>query len=326
MPSRREFCAMLSTLAAATLIPRRTLLARFQARSLSWVELRPNAWLIGEGGGNCLLIRTPDGPILCDSKLAGVADELRDLVAEQTGSMPKLLINTHHHADHTGGNFIVGENAKIIAHRNLAPRLKDTIDSRIAPGLRRRAQQLRDAGRDEAASALEKRIEALKVADFAADVEFEDEHEVTFGGVRIELRHYGRGHTDNDIVMIVPEWNILHMGDLIFHELHPFIDRGARATTRGWQQCLAEAKKLCNEQTLVIPGHGKTTDRSGLDQMSAYFDTLRAFVKAQIDAGKSRDQITAMNVDAFAGRGFERMQPVALGVVYEELMEGKAES
>jgi glyoxylase-like metal-dependent hydrolase (beta-lactamase superfamily II) len=321
MLARREFMQMIGMLSLATLTPARLLLAQAQQGALTAKKLRDTAWFIEGGGGNCLLLETPDGPILCDAKTATAATDLRDETVRLAGRLPKLLINTHHHHDHIGGNFLLAEQATVIAHKNLKPRIRATLEGSILPALRRQVEELKRAGRADESAALGIRIGKLSVSDFAATEEIAGEYEQTFGGVKIRLLYYGPAHTDNDIVMFLPELNILHMGDLLFHELHPYIDRAAGATTSGWQSALAEAMKLCNDETIVIPGHGEVTDRSGLKGQDAYFIELRCFVREQIKAGKAREEIVQMDVPAFEDRGFERVQPVALGVMYDELTE-----
>jgi len=322
MSTRREFMQMVGMLSLATLTPVRILLAQARQEALTARKLRENAWFIEGGGGNCLLLKTPDGPILCDAKTATAAMDLHDQTIKLASSLPKLLINTHHHYDHIGGNFLLAEHAEVIAHKNLKPRIEKTLQQSILPALRRQVAELKQAGRADEAANLGLRIGKLSVRDFAAAQEIDERHEQTFGGVKIRLSHYGPAHTDNDIVMFLPELNILHTGDLIFHELHPYIDRAAGATTSGWRAALAQAMKLCNDETIVIPGHGEVTDRSGLKAQDAYFVELRRFVREQIDAGRTREEIVAMKIPAFEGRGFEQVQAVALGVMYDELTEG----
>lgn len=322
MSTRREFMQMIGMLSLATFTPARILLAQARQEALTARKLRENAWFIEGGGGNCLLLKTPDGPILCDAKTATAAIDLRDETIRLASSLPKLLINTHHHHDHIGGTFLLARQAAIIAHKNLKPRIEKTLQQSILPALRRQVTELRQAARADEAADLGMRIGKLSIKDFAATQEIGEAHEQTFGGVKIRLFHYGPAHTDNDIVMLLPELNILHTGDLVFHELHPYIDRPAGATTSGWRSALAQAMKLCKEETIVIPGHGEVTDRSGLKAQDDYFIELRRFVEEQIKAGGTREEIVAMKVPAFEGRGFEEVQPVALGVMYDELTEG----
>ncbi|MHC5023752.1 MAG: MBL fold metallo-hydrolase [Planctomycetota bacterium] len=301
MINRRHFCLTSAAgLVAAALDP--AALARLvrQDEGLTVRDLRDGAWAIEGQGGNSLLLATGDGPVLVDTKVATAGDALHAAVRRQLERSPALVINTHHHADHVGGNFVFSKQSRIVAHVNVRARLANTLDTRIRGGLGARGTK-------------------LTVDDFNADREVSDELILDRGGVELRLYHYGFGHTDNDVVVFLPEQNILHMGDLVFHELHPFIDVAARATTVGWQKSLAKAQELCDEETILIPGHGAITDRTGLTKMSAYFDELREIVRQAIANGRTREEVIALKPEPFKTRGFEQMQTRALGVVYDEL-------
>jgi cyclase len=326
MPSRRSFLIVCGVAAAASVLPRRVLARQSGEVALHARHVRPNHWVITEGGGNALLIATADGPVLIDSKLATAADVLVNVTAAALEGasiapphVPRLLINTHHHADHIGGNFIFDPRPQIIAQANLRPRVESTLNERVRPALAQRAASLRNAGDQERADALALRAHKLTTADFAPDRAFETELTVEHGGAKFELRHFGPGHTDNDAVIFIPHANILHAGDLVFHRWHPFIDLAAGATTVGWQNSLRQALKLCNDQTLVIPGHGETADRAAIQRQIDYFDTLRAVVKQAIDQGRTREQVAALDPPEFTDFQDVRLRPVALGAMHDEL-------
>jgi cyclase len=314
--NRRAFCVLAGASVGSLLLPR-PLLAQDEP-ALTVKKLRDNAWAIIGGGGNALLLQTGDGPILIDTKVAPVADELFDAVVTHGESAPRILINTHHHADHIGGNYRFtreDRNPVIHGHRNLPPRIKDTLDARIRPAL------LGDAPSEERKAM----VEALGEKDFAPTHTFSNRHTIEHGGLTLKLRHDSEAHTDNDAVIRIDELNIVHMGDLVFHELHPYIDRDAGADTKRWQTFLRRAHDWCDTDTIVIPGHGKITDITALHAMSQYFDQLREVVQSAIDQGKDRDAIARMEPEVFADRGFERMRSLCLTVMFDELTAAPAE-
>ncbi|MEM7228287.1 MAG: MBL fold metallo-hydrolase [Planctomycetota bacterium] len=316
--NRRQFC--LAT-AAAVLMPAPTLVARRrQDAGLQIIELRENVWAITGGGGNSLLMTSDAGPVLIDTKVADVAYALADTVRTtldgQTDDL--TIINTHHHYDHVGGNFAFQSSPAhidIIAHQNLAARVPATIDDRIKPALARMAGR---AEGDERTKIMDQ-LDAMNPRNIAATHAYEKAMTLDRGNATLQLHHAHNGHTDNDTIIYLEEHNVLHMGDLMFHELHPFIDRPAGANTMLWQQFLAKAMDYCDADTIVIPGHGDITDRSAIPMMIEYFDVLRDTVRDAIAAGKTRDDISAMTPDVFASRGFERMMPGCLGSMYDEL-------
>lgn len=323
MLTRRRFCLTAGALAAfgasaaSTARGARRALAPFET-----VEVRPGVWAIIGQGGNALLIESSEGPILVDAKVGAAAASLREVTIDLGERAPTLLVNTHHHADHTGGNFAFSGGAKLIAQANLEPRLADTVATRIKPGLERHIETLRDEGRATLAATLQRRLGALGPADFDPDQVVERELDIAHGGKQVVLRHFGPGHTDNDLVVFFPEQNVLHAGDLLFHEMHPFIDRRARASVEGWQQALGAMGALCNDATIVVPGHGAITDASGLVKQHRYFGWLRAVVRGGMVAGKSRDEIMELKPRQFQGLAGERRRAGALGAMYDELSDG----
>ena len=76
------------------------------------------------------------------------------------------------------------------------------------------------------------------------------------GGRRIELRHLGRGHTDNDIVVIVPDADVLFAGDLVEAGAPPFFGDGYPIE---WPATVERMVELVTGA--VVPGHGDVGDR-----------------------------------------------------------------
>lgn len=326
MPTRREFCQIATVLAAATLIPERLLLARMQKGELTIKALSGTAWLIAGGGGNVLVFKTGIGTVVVDAKVAGVASEFEERLKETTPRHVSTLINTHHHADHIGGNFIFHGKSRVIAHKNLKPRIANALENRIRPALKAQVKAMREAGDEESAKKLAEREKGLTIEHFAASREVGSALNLAFAGVEVVLKHYGPGHTDNDLVVWIPTLNILHAGDLLFHNMYPYIDRPAGATTVGWQRAVRIAAALCDEETIVIPGHGEVGDKSLFDKQIRFFDDLRALVRSAMDAGEARDEIIKLKPEPFAGLGLSQLREQALGAMYDELAEQGSDS
>lgn len=323
--NRRAFGAGLAGLAATLLIPRRVLACAVSRSSITVQELRTGVWVLSQRGGrgktagNALLIATEDGPVLVDTMFGSMSDDLLSDVVRLGGRGPTAIINSHHHPDHTGGNFIFTPKPRIIAHANLAPRLSNTIETQIKPMVVQQARALRARGDVDQAQELLSRAATFRVDDFAPTQTLTDELKLTIGGVDIEIHHLGAAHTDNDIIVMVPGHGIVHMGDLLWTGLHAFIDRSSGASAAGWQAALAKADSLLSAGSIVVPGHGTLTDRTALPVQSAYFDQLRDVVSAAIDEGRTRDEIRAMKPDVFRDLGFKQLEPKCLDAMYDEL-------
>ena len=323
MINRRGFCLSVGALGVGAAWPGRAMAWLGSNDGFKPTEIKSGMWALMEQGGNVLLIRTKDGPAIIDAKFVHTGPDLLAETRTLAGDAPTLLINTHHHADHTGGNWVFKKNARIIAHKNLDARIDAGAQKERA---RSNVEQLRSqssgAAKIEAAEATLKKIETLTNQDFTSEQQIGDLLNLRHGGVEMNLYHYGNGHTDNDVVVFLPKHNILHMGDLLFHKVHPFIDRKAKANTVSWQHSVREAMKLCNDQTLVIPGHGELTDKAGLEGQIAYFDTLRKIVGTAIDAGKTREEIVQLDPPQLKDYAVKSLRRSALGAMHDELKAG----
>jgi cyclase len=329
--TRRDFCKLFALLALGSAVPRRAcarLLAPLQQKARFANKSVPgNGIVIGslQDGGNVLAMPSESGPIIIDAKFAHTAPDLLSDINALLSANPALLINTHHHADHSGGNWAFKPLAKIAAHKNFNARLSANLERYVKQAEARAAELARsdaDQATIQAANDLVTKIKGMTSDNFAASRQLPDGVSVLdHGGVTMHVYHFGNGHTDNDLVVHIPKHNILHMGDLLFNNVHPFIDRSAKANTLQWQRSLRETLKLGDDQTVVIPGHGELTDKKALTRQIEYFDQLRDFVTKAIREGKSKEAIAGMTPDAFKSYGFEQLQSQALTAMYEEISE-----
>jgi cyclase len=332
MQTRRDFMIASGLMMSSAVLPRRAMAAWLDSKTTLTskpIEGLRGGFFVGslEEGGNVLALATEAGPVVIDAKHAYMASDLLGDIKTLTNAPPALLINTHHHADHSGGNWMFNSTGvKIIAHKNLNPRIPANLERHISMAQGHIEELKRDASDPVKLKAAEETvatIKSLKSEDFAAKQELNDGVTVIeHGGLRIEAYHYGSGHTDNDLVVFIPKHNLLHMGDLLFNNLHPFIDRSAKANSAGWQNSVKQAMKLGDDKTIVIPGHGEIADKTALPKQIEYFDQLRDIVENAIKEGKSKETIAAMKPEAFNGRGFEQLQGMALSAMYDEVSEG----
>jgi len=333
---RREFSTTMALAAAAGLVrPRATFGLGQQATVFDWRPINDSMRVAFGAGGNVLAVSGGGNLLLVDTKHVGYGKALRT-EAESFAGPVQRVINTHHHPDHIGSNpFFTGEvpvvgqtrgvaRAAAFGEQTVAGILEDPLGR-----LERMNRQVRDLDISGAAknvgsesmAAFVAMAESMKAADFSATETFDRELEVTVGATRVELRHIDRGHTDNDIFVFLPAANVIHGGDLFFNGLHPRIDVGADGTTVGWQRCINAMIEVADNDTVCIPGHGDISDISGLRSFHGYFDILRSFVRREIDAGRTREQIMEMQPSEFRDWPTNRLNQ-NLGTVYDELTAG----
>lgn len=310
-----------------------------------WKPIGEKAMVAFGQGGNALLIRAGEESILIDCKHAGLGTTLKreaEALIAPAGAPAggiRHVINTHHHRDHVGGNHAFTKGGiSLYAHTRAKQRILDQVEgllgsvAGIIKGIEASEKPAPRQALDEI-RAFADSIATVKAEDFAPNQMIDRvgegdpsrfEYMLNLGEIDAEVYHFGPAHTDNDLAIYIPSLNILHMGDLLFHKNHPFIDRSSGATTIGWQKFLGLVIEKCNAATVVIPGHGELTDVSGLKLQIEYFDKMREVVRYAKDVdGMTKEEAMKIEPGAFEGYGLTQIRPRTIAAIYEELEAGK---
>lgn len=250
-----------------------------QDTPLESVPLRPDITLIrGGGGGNVLALTTPDGVLLVDAREAAVGPALLAALGPAADRV-RVVVNTHYHEDHTGGNALF-PGAVRVAHAAVPA----------------------EARKDTTITLLEWHREPLPEAAMpdrlvAGDTAF------TLGGQRVGVLHVPAAHTSGDLMVWLPDADVLHMGDTYELGAYPFLDLWAGGTMPGMIDAVDRALAIVGPNTAIVPGHGPASDR---DALLAYRDmlvTVRNGVRDALDRGLSLDSTMALGITApFDGR------------------------
>ncbi|MFF4573936.1 MBL fold metallo-hydrolase [Streptomyces sp. NPDC001410] len=232
------------------------------AHEVREIEEGVYAYLQPDGGwclNNAGIVLAGAGPVLVDTAATEArARQLRDVV-DDLGSAPvDLLVNTHSHGDHTFGNHLF-EQATVVAHRRAAAEMAEhgLALTTLWPDVR--------WGRVEAG---------------APDVVFDARMTLPTSGVRIELMHFGPGHTAGDAVVWLPGPRVLFTGDLVFSGATPFTLMGSVA---GSLRVLDRLRAL--EPQVVVPGHGPVGGPELLDADAEYLRWVRDVARQGIAEG-----------------------------------------
>jgi cyclase len=271
-------------------------------RDSNFISIRRNVGYYTNRGGTIGWLVNDDAIVVVDSQYADTAAScIKGLSSMSTNSID-ALINTHHHGDHTGGNAVFEPLVDmIVAHTNV-------------PDLQRKQAQMR--GGD------------VEIA--VADTIFETEWKMEFGNEIIRATHFGRAHTSGDAVISFENANVVHMGDLVFNKVFPFIDRDNGASIENWIILLEKVISSHSSDTVYVFGHSQSpttlTGNSGdLLQMRNYLEAILNHVSNELQTGASRDEITGL----VSLKGFEdyvsfgpRLSLAAnLNVAFDELSE-----
>jgi len=205
---------------------------------------------------NIVAIRGDDGFLVVDTRLTHrQADEILDDLAGLASLPVRAVVNTHGHHDHAFGNHRFRP-APIWGHVRCATMVREHGDRQRATV----AAAMPELAEDLAAVVLDppdRTFELMTTVPFDA------------GGRVVELHHLGRGHTDNDIVVLIPDADVLLAGDLLENDATPFFGDGFPID---WPVTVAQLVDLASGA--VVPGHGSVGDRGFVVRQMTEFRTV----------------------------------------------------
>ncbi len=332
---RRSFTRLLAVGAGSLVLPR-SLTAGLQSRLGKTVQPTFFQWQsVAEGvrvamgqGGNVMLVSNGSQALISDAKNFGFGHSLRR-EADAMGTPVTMAVNTHHHGDHTGGNIAFTGDLPVLAHPVATQRILGGAERSVGQaGAERLTTTLERSRSGDTPPAVIADLERALADISTAGVERAaptqdlagDHQELRIGGRTVTLTHVGAGHTDNDVFLHLPELNVIHTGDLVFNGSHGFMDQNGGVDSVGWQRSVRAMLDVSNSETVVIPGHGQVTDRTGLQRQWDYFDQLRDAVLAAVGAGLTREEVQALRPEALSD--IQGNPSRNLGVVYDEVTAG----
>ena len=294
---RRQFIRNTAlTTGLLTLSQRELFASLFQQPAWKIKMLTDDTGIFTERGGTILFTSTKEGYVVVDTQFPDQSKHLIDELKKQKDQAFRLLINTHHHGDHSSGNIAFKDIvSKVVAHENS---LKNQQTAAVA-------QKLEDR--------------QLYPNQTYTDVWREKIGEKTFA-----LHYFGAGHTNGDSVVHFENENIAHMGDLFFNRRHPFVDRTAGANMKSWIEVLQKTKKKLNKKTRYVYGHSAegfevTGTHEDLDKFAEYLSQILDFTQKEINSGKTKEELIKTTALPFTtewkGDGLAR----PLGAAYDEL-------
>lgn len=210
--------------------------------------------------GNITAIIGDKSVLLVDTKFAVDYDNAVALLRTVTDNPVDYVINTHFHDDHSGANADY-----------------QSGDARVVAAERARVKMLEN-GRSTG----------------LPDVTLDSHTRIYLDGKPVDAYYFGRSHTDGDVVVHLPEDNIIIMGDMFTHGagLVQYIDYAGGGSARAWPRTIDRALQL--EFDTVVPGHGVVTDRPTLESFRDSTEQLVEMVRSMLRQDRSSDDIATM--------------------------------
>jgi cyclase len=238
----------------------------FEKTNIKVDKLRGSVAMLTGMGGNIGVSAGDDGILIIDDQFAPLAEKIAKALDGMGDKPVKYLVNTHYHGDHTGSNayFTEVKSSTIFAHDNVRTRL----------------------AADEKVSA-----SALPVVTYAEGITFH------FNNDTIKVMHLPAGHTDSDSVIWFEQANVMHAGDLFFEGRFPYIDLDGGGTIAGYIANVKQLISKVNDDTQIIPGHGKLSSKTDYELVLKMLTETADFVKSKKAMGVSLPDLISAGLD-----------------------------
>lgn len=233
-----------------------------QSRGVSAQEPRPDdeitkladdVYLFRHKFHQSIFITTPKGVIVTDPISSDAATWLKAKIKTLTDQPVRYVIYSHHHNDHIIGGSVFADTALFVSQTAARPKILQAADPQTP----------------------------------VPDLTFTDRMSIDLGGKHVDLIYTGRNHSDNSLVVLLPQNRLLFAVDFI-----PVETVAYRTLADGypdeWIDSLRQVEGL--EFDTLVPGHGKIGTREHVRMFRGYLQDLRAAVKEQVQKGVSIEE------------------------------------
>jgi glyoxylase-like metal-dependent hydrolase (beta-lactamase superfamily II) len=242
--------------------------------------------LVG-AGGTITAQAGDEGVLIVDTGVAARADEVLAAIRRISDKPIRIIINTHGHADHTGGNDALAkvgralganapgnfglplDTARVLAHEMVLRRMSDAASGAARP-----------------------------FAAWPTETFFGEDKEIFFNGEAVQILHQP-GHTDGDVVVFFRRSDVVSSGDVFQTTTYPVIDAPGGGRVQGVIDALNRLLDLTIPEdkaeagTYVIPGHGRLADEADVVEYRDMLTIVRDRVADLIAKGRTLAQIKA---------------------------------
>ncbi len=225
--------------------------------------LSDNIYMLTGQGGNIGVFKNEKGLFIIDDQFARLSDKILTNLKTISDQPVTMVINTHYHGDHTGGNEnMANKGAMIFAQKNVRSRMEKRQKEKgsIVPS-------------------------SLPV------ITFDEGLQLYFKDENVKAFHVHNAHTDGDALIYFANGNVLHMGDTFFNGRYPYVDLKSGGSIKGYIKASEKALLIVNDDTKIIPGHGKLATKKDLEMFLKMLKEITSVIQKEIDAGKSEKDI-----------------------------------
>jgi cyclase len=256
------------------------------AGELEVLRVQNNVYAIFGAGGNITVQVGEEGPLLVDSGLAGMSDQVIAAVRTVSSKPIRDIVNTHIHPEHVGGNKVLSttggfasggttgggrRDATIFAHENVLLRMSGAL------------------GKEK----------PLDTGLWPGNTFFNDRKEIYLNGEAVELLYQPAAHTDGDVIVFFRRSDVVSTGDIFVMDGFPMIDRTRGGTINGLIAALNTLLDIVipaptqERGTMIVPGHGRLADEHDLLEYRDMVTIIRDRIRQMVNDGMTLDQVRA---------------------------------
>jgi glyoxylase-like metal-dependent hydrolase (beta-lactamase superfamily II) len=255
-------------------------------------------------GGRVAVLFGADGVLMVDTEDPQLASKTLDTIRTFTNAPIRIVVNSHIHSDHTGGNAFFGKlGATIYAQENLRDEMLNP------PG---RAGRVPDPA-------------GVPSVTYRYSTPGSPAVTVHMNGETVDFIPMMPSHTAGDTIVRFNKANVIYIEDFYRNFGYPFADQANGGSIRGMIEAIDLIEKIAGDDTILIPGHGTLVTKKDLLPYRAMIVDILARVQKLRDQGKSVEEVLAANVtapyDATTMGDTKESKDRFIGEVYAELKD-----
>jgi glyoxylase-like metal-dependent hydrolase (beta-lactamase superfamily II) len=265
----------------------------FSAVQIKTHQVSGNVYYLEGQGGNVGLLVGDDGVLMIDDQFAPLSEKLQAAIKALSNKPIRMLINTHVHGDHTGGNENFGKlGIDIVAHDNVRVRLAKPATGNPAPAV------------------------ALPIVTFA------DSMTMHLNGETVTIKKLPPSHTDGDSFIHFAKADVIHTGDSFRTVGYPGVDFANGGSVKGMIAALQALYDAAGPNTKILPGHGVVVNRAEIAAQRDLTVELQKRFTDLIKRGMTLEQVVAAKPTADLDMKYgssERLIPAFYNAVKAEM-------
>jgi glyoxylase-like metal-dependent hydrolase (beta-lactamase superfamily II) len=255
------------------------------------LPVQGNVYMLVGAGGNITMQVADDGILLVDTGVARMSDKVLAAIRTVSDKPIRYIINTHAHADHTGGNETIAKAGRTIAGGNVVGDIGASAGNQATVIAFQTVLERMSAPTGQQASTPQRA--------WPTDTYTTREKKLYFNGEAIEVIHVPAAHTDGDSIVFFHKSDVISAGGIFGTTNYPFIDLqeggGIQGLIDGLNRIVALSTVVAMQEggTMVIPGHGRLCDQADVKFYQEMVTIIRDRIQDMIKKGMTIEQVKA---------------------------------